>query len=93
MENKRDKEEKPEPSRRGAMHYELARRPMTEEELKKITDMNWEWYYNCYLHKDEPIPISCKVCGWINVFSPGEKKKRCAKCGIEYRRCEVEEEL
>jgi hypothetical protein len=54
--------------------------------------MNWEWYYNCYLYKDEPVAVMCKICGNINVFQPGEKKKKCNHCGIECRRCEVDEE-
>lgn len=80
------------PPQRKSLHWELARNEMTEEEVGKIRNMNWEWYYNCYLYKDEPVAVMCKICGNINVFQPGEKKKKCSHCGIECRRCEVDEE-
>ncbi|HET6418641.1 MAG TPA: hypothetical protein VFG19_00700 [Geobacteraceae bacterium] len=66
---------------------------MTEEELERIKNLNWEWYYNCYLYIDEIIPISCKRCAHINVFQPGEKEKICENCGAETRRCEKEEKI
>lgn len=66
---------------------------MTEEELEKFRNMNWEWYYHCYLFIDEITPISCKRCGHINVFQPGEKVRNCENCGAEAKRCEKEEEL
>jgi hypothetical protein len=92
MNGKEAKQEGQRPSRPKSMHWELAKNEMTEEEVQKIRDMNWEWYYNCYLYKDEPIAIACKICGAINVFLPGEMKKKCSKCGIESRRCEVDED-
>ncbi len=66
---------------------------MTEEELKKFENMNWEWYYNCYLFLDEITPVACKRCSHVNVFQPGEKEKTCENCGAEVRRCEKEEKL
>lgn len=75
-----------------SMHWQAATHEMTEEEIDKIRNMNWEWYYNCYLFKDEPVAVSCKICGKMNVFLPGEKKKKCVQCGIEGRRCEVDED-
>jgi len=66
--------------------------PMSEEEIEKIKSMNWEWYYNCYLYKNETLEIMCKICGGLNIFLPGEMKKKCIHCGIECRRCEVDEE-
>jgi len=77
---------------RKSLHWELVRKEMTEEEVAKFKEMNWEWYYNCYLYKDEPLEILCKICGGINIFLPGEKKKKCIHCGIECRRCEVDED-
>lgn len=74
------------------MHYELAKREMTEEELEKIRSKNWEWYYNCYLYRDEPIMVSCKICGALNIFLPREMTKKCRQCGIECHRCEVDED-
>jgi hypothetical protein len=73
--------------------WESAKQEMTVEELEKIKNMNWEWYYNCYLYLDEITPIACKRCGQINVFQPGEKTKTCENCGAEAKRCEKEEEL
>jgi hypothetical protein len=73
--------------------WETARQDMTEEELETIKNMNWEWYYHCYLYLDEIIPIACKRCGQINVFQPREKKKTCKNCGAETKRCEKEEKL
>lgn len=75
------------------LSWESASQEMTEEELEKIRNMNWEWYYNCYLYLDEIIPISCKRCSHINVFQPGEKMKICENCGAHSKRCEKEEEL
>ncbi len=66
---------------------------MTEEELERIKDLNWEWYYNCYLYIDEILPISCKRCAHINVFQPREKEKICENCGAETKRCEKEEKM
>lgn len=80
------------PTARKSLHWELAKREMTEEELNKIKNMNWEWYYNCYLYKDEPVEVTCKICGSMNVFLPGENSKKCEHCGIECRRCEVDED-
>lgn len=54
--------------------------------------MNWEWYYNCHLYKDEPVAVTCKICGNMNVFLPGEINKKCGHCGIECRRFEVDGE-
>lgn len=92
MEKKQAKEEERRPSQQKPMRYELAKREMTEEELEKIKNMNWEWYYNCYLYKDEPIMVLCKICGATNIFLPREMSKKCAECGIECRRCEVDED-
>ncbi len=75
------------------LSWESASREMTEEELEKIKNMNWEWYYHCYLYLDEIIPITCKRCGHINVFQPGEKTRTCENCGDETKRCEKEEKL
>lgn len=66
--------------------------PMSEEEVEKIKAMNWEWYYNCYLYRNETLEIMCKICGGLNIFLPGEMKKKCVHCGIECRRCEVDED-
>jgi hypothetical protein len=92
MEKKQAIEEEARPSQSKSMHYELAKREMTDEELQKIRDMNWEWYYNCYLNLDEPIMVSCKICGAINIFLPREMKKKCGECGIECHRCEIDED-
>lgn len=64
---------------------------ITKKEIEKIQGMNWEWYYNCYLYLDEPIEVTCKVCGGMTVFLPREMKKKCMHCGIECHRCEVDE--
>ncbi len=66
---------------------------LTEEELKTAKEMNWEWYYNCYLYLDEPISIACKRCGHINLFHPREKWKKCDNCAAVCRRCDKEEDL
>jgi len=75
-----------------SLQWEHASHQMTEEEVETIKNMNWEWYYNCYLYKDEPLEILCKICGGLNVFLPREKKKKCVHCGLEIRRCEVDED-
>jgi hypothetical protein len=75
-----------------SMHWQVATHEMRKEEIDRISNMNWEWYYNCYLFKDEPVEVSCRICGKLNVFLPGEKKKKCAHCGLECRRCEVDED-
>ncbi len=75
------------------LSWESGRQEMTEEELDKIRNMNWEWYYNCYLYMDEIIPVACKRCGFFNIFQPGEKLKNCENCAAECKRCEKEEEL
>ena len=62
---------------------------MTEKEVETFKNMNWEWYYNCYLYLDEPLEITCKVCGGLNNFLPREMKKKCTHCGIECHRCEM----
>ncbi len=80
------------PPRPKSMNWQHVKGGMTEEEVEKIRNMNWEWYYNCYLYKDEPVEVTCKICGNMNVFLPGEKKKNCAHCGLECRRCEVDED-
>ncbi len=87
-----DKKDDPKPNTRKSLHWELAKREMTEEEIENIKNLNWEWYYNCYLYKDEPIEVTCKICGLMTVFLPGEKSKKCVHCGIECRRCEVDED-
>ena len=66
---------------------------MTEEEVDKYRNMNWEWYYNCYILLDSPTPIACKRCNHINIFLPGEMTRKCENCGIECKRCEKEEKL
>jgi len=73
--------------------WESSKQEMTEEELEKIKNMNWEWYYHCYLFIDELTPIACKRCGQINVFQPREKTRTCENCGAETKRCEKEEKL
>jgi hypothetical protein len=76
------------------MHsWKASSHEMAEEELEKIKNMNWEWYYNCYLYTDEATLVSCKRCAHINVFQPGEKERICEKCRAEVKRCEKEEEL
>jgi len=79
-------------NRRKNLHWEHITHEMTEEEVDGFRNMNWEWYYNCYLYKDEPLEILCKICGGLNTFLPGEKKKKCVHCGLEIRRCEVDED-
>lgn len=79
-------------NRRKSLQWERVIHEMTEEEVDRIKNMNWEWYYNCYLYKDEPLEILCKICNGLNVFLPGEKRKKCAHCGLEIRRCEVDED-
>ncbi|HOP39821.1 MAG TPA: hypothetical protein PLI53_02135 [Geobacteraceae bacterium] len=64
---------------------------MMKEEIEKFQNMNWEWYYNCYLYLDEPIMVTCKICGGMTLFLPREMKKKCENCGIECHRCEVDE--
>jgi len=86
----KDRNDDAKPSTRKSLHWELAKKDMTEEELATIRDMNWEWYYNCYLYKDEPVEVTCKICGFMNIFLPGEKSKKCVQCGIQCRRCEVD---
>jgi hypothetical protein len=75
------------------LSWQKAEEEMTEEEIEKIKKMNWEWYYNCYIYLDSPTPVSCKRCGHINIFMPGEKTLKCENCGTESKRCEVEEDL
>jgi len=69
--------------------WERTNKEMTEEEVEKFKNMNWEWYYNCYLYLDEPLEIACKICGGQNYFLPKEMKKKCTHCGIECNRCEI----
>lgn len=87
----RDEKEKWALSRK-SVPWEKITHPISEEEIARIKAMNWEWYYNCYLYKDEPLEIMCKICGGLNIFLPGEMKKKCIHCGIECRRCEVDED-
>lgn len=75
------------------LSWKSSSQQMTEEEVEQYKNMNWEWYYHCYLYIDEITPISCKRCGHINVFQPREKVKNCENCGAESKRCEKEEEL
>ncbi|MRR06824.1 MAG: hypothetical protein EG828_07750 [Deltaproteobacteria bacterium] len=72
--------------------WERTNKVMTEEEVEKFKNMNWEWYYNCYLYLDEPLEITCKICGGLNYFFPREMTKKCSHCGIECKRCEVIEQ-
>jgi len=71
--------------------WERTNKKMTEEEVEKFKNMNWEWYYNCYLYLDEPLEVTCKICGGLNYFLPREMKKKCNHCGIECKRCDVSE--
>ncbi len=73
------------------LSWKASSHEMTEEEVENIKNMNWEWYYNCYLYINELLPVSCKRCAHINVFQPLEKEKTCENCGAEVRRCEKEE--
>ncbi len=76
------------------MHsWKASSKKITEEELEKINNMNWEWYYNCYLYIDEIISVLCKRCAHVNVLQPREKERTCENCGAEVKRCEKEEEL
>lgn len=75
----------------GTPRYIRYRGGMPKEEIDKFKNVNWEWYYNCYLYLDEPIEITCKVCGGMTMFLPREMKKKCMHCGIECHRCEVDE--
>jgi hypothetical protein len=75
-----------------SMNWELATHSVTEEEIDTIKNMNWEWYYNCYIFRDETIEVVCKICQGMNIFHPGEMKKKCEHCGIECHRCEVSED-
>lgn len=74
------------------MNWEKATHTMSEEEIEYFKNLNWEWYYNCYLYKNETIEVLCKICQGLNIFQPGEMKKKCVHCGIECRRCEVSED-
>jgi hypothetical protein len=80
------------PSRSRTPRWMRSKSTMTEEEVEKFKEMNWEWYYNCYLYRDESIEVACKICKGVNIFLPGEMKKKCVHCGIECHRCEVDEE-
>jgi hypothetical protein len=76
------------------MHsWKVSSHEITGEEMEKINNMNWEWYYNCYLYIDEITPLSCRRCTHINVFQPREKERICENCGAEVKRCEKEEKL
>jgi hypothetical protein len=79
------------PSLPNSSRWERSKKEMTEEEVEKFKNMNWEWYYNCYLYLDEPLEIMCKICGGLNIFLPREMKKKCGHCGIECHRCEMKE--
>jgi hypothetical protein len=81
-----------EPSMQRTPRWIRSKSTMTEEEVEKFKKMNWEWYYNCYLYRNESIEVTCKICNGVNIFLPGEMKKKCSHCGIECRRCEVDEE-
>ena len=76
-----------------SMTWRKTHEVMTEEEVDKIKNMNWEWYYNCYIFLDAPTPVSCKRCEHINIFPPWEKIMTCENCGTECKRCEKEEDL
>jgi hypothetical protein len=90
---KPDKKSIQNPSLSAAPRWERSKKVMTEEEVEKFKNMNWEWYYNCYLYLDEPLEILCKICGGLNIFQPREMKKKCEHCGIECHRCEMKEEI
>ncbi|MDD2319220.1 MAG: hypothetical protein PHO83_04125 [Geobacteraceae bacterium] len=88
----RRKKDVREPSTQMTPRLMRSKSTMTEEEVEKFKGMNWEWYYNCYLYRDEPIEVMCKICKGVNIFLPGEMKKKCSHCGIECHRCEVDEQ-
>lgn len=81
------------PSSPNTPRWMRTNKEMTEEEVENIKNMNWEWYYNCFLYLDEPLEIMCKICGGLNNFLPREMKKKCLHCGIECHRCEKKEDL
>lgn len=64
---------------------------ISEEELEKINNLNWEWYYNCYLYIDEITFLPCRRCAHINIFQPMEKERICDNCGAQVKRCAKEE--
>ena len=76
-----------------SMTWRKSQEVMTEEEIDKIKNMNWEWYYNCYIFLDSPTPVACKRCEHINIFPPWEKIMKCENCGTDCKRCEKEEDL
>jgi len=76
-----------------SMTWRKSQEVMTEEEIDKFKNMNWEWYYNCYIFLDVPTPVACKRCEHTNIFPPWEKIMKCENCGAECKRCEKEEDL
>jgi hypothetical protein len=76
-----------------SMTWRKTHEVMTEEEIDKIKNLNWEWYYNCYILLDTLTPIACKRCNHINIFLPREMTRKCENCGAECKRCEKEEDL
>ncbi len=53
----------------------------TEEELKKVKELDWDTYFR-ESHSEESMSISnCPKCNVILVRKPGESEVTCYSCG------------
>ena len=53
----------------------------SEEEIKKIRELDWETYYREY-HSEESMNMwNCPKCKFILVRQPGQTEITCYNCG------------
>lgn len=57
----------------------------TEEELKKVQELDWDTYFR-ESHSEESMSITnCPKCKVILVRKPGETEVTCYNCGEEVK--------
>lgn len=57
--------------------------PVTEEELKRVKELDWESYYRESSPSDYQGMITCPECGIIVVARENGEKVSCYRCGRE----------
>jgi RNase P subunit RPR2 len=58
---------------------------MSEEEIEKIKNMDWDSYYKESLPSDMQGMITCSKCRSILVAREGQSEISCYKCGEKNR--------
>lgn len=58
-----------------------SQRTVTEEELKKVTEMDWSTYYKEYLPTEQQGLLNCPSCNSILIAGDGRNDVTCYKCG------------